>query len=387
MGTFIDESGFLAAGRALRGARMSAGQTLEQVSRALSIRVLYLEALERGEFGRVLGPTYAESMIVRYAVHLGLDAEALLTGAAKPHVGPGDMGARGTEPGTSAGKIPETAPGTAPGTVPGPASATPAGVRPISPTGPAAGAPPVAAPSSAPSSVPAPAVVPKAPVPTPKSAPTPDFFSPTPRGEKHSPTPTASRSALDVPRRSRRGSGGSTTARRGGSRLLRVAVLGVLVIGLVAVTFFGASELGLFSIFDGDSVGTADSSSTTAVSETGDTTPTTDGSVTPSTSAPTSTTTLMASTTTTEAQAAVPFSLTVKAKEDVWVEFRDAVSGEALHVGMIAKDESVTLSAEGSVNAVVGKPGALTLQIDGRSVQPPNSFRWLVTSTGVEDRP
>src|SRR5665811_728751 len=142
-----------------------------------------------------------------------------------------------------------------------------------------------------------------------------------------------------------------------------------------------------FSIFDGDSVGTADSSSTTAVSETGDTTPTTDGSVTPSTSAPTSTTTLMASTTTTEAQAAVPFSLTVKAKEDVWVEFRDAVSGEALHVGMIAKDESVTLSAAGPVNAVVGKPGALTLQIDGRSVQPPNSFRWLVTSTGVEDRP
>src|SRR5665809_168351 len=81
MGTFIDESGFLAAGRALQSARMSAGQTLEQVSRALSIRVLYLEALERGEFGRVLGPTYAESMIVRYAMHLGLDAEALLTGA------------------------------------------------------------------------------------------------------------------------------------------------------------------------------------------------------------------------------------------------------------------------------------------------------------------
>src|SRR5680860_555215 len=136
MGTFIDESGFLAAGRALQSARMSAGQTLEQVSRALSIRVLYLEALERGEFGRVLGPTYAESMIVRYAMHLGLDAEALLTGAAKPHVGPGDMGARGTEPATSAGTasgtVPEAVPGTAPGTVPGPASAIPAGVRLIS---------------------------------------------------------------------------------------------------------------------------------------------------------------------------------------------------------------------------------------------------------------
>src|SRR5665648_780833 len=149
MGTVLDDHGLRAAGRALESARLAAGRTLDQVAASLGVRLPYLEALESGEFGRILGPTYAESMIVRYAVHLGLDAEALLTGAATPHVGPGDMGARGTEPGTSAGKIPETAPGTAPGTVPGPAFATPAGVRPISPTGPAAGATPVAAPSSA----------------------------------------------------------------------------------------------------------------------------------------------------------------------------------------------------------------------------------------------
>jgi len=165
-------------------------------------------------------------------------------------------------------------------------------------------------------------------------------------------------------------------------------VLATLVVALVVVALFGAMELGLLSLLSGDSAGAGSTNTTVAAGATESTAPVTSGSGAPTTTARAATTTLLASTTTTTAApVAVPFSLVLKAKEDVWVEFRDAASGEALFVGMVAKDESKTLDAAGPVNAVVGKPGALSLRVEGRSVEPPNSFRWLVSSTGAEDRP
>ena len=84
MGTVLDDQGLQAAGRALESARLAAGRTLDQVAASLGVRLPYLEALESGEFSRILGPTYAESMIVRYAVYLGLNPESLLSTATTP---------------------------------------------------------------------------------------------------------------------------------------------------------------------------------------------------------------------------------------------------------------------------------------------------------------
>lgn len=335
MGTVIDERGFQAAGRALERARLSVGETLDQVSGSLGIRPLFLEALERGELGRVLGPTYAESMIVRYAIHLGVNPEALLSAAAKR---------------------------AADGPTPGPRDTfvdPPAAVR---------GRPVVPAVAS------------------------PDFVDRPALWEGSSADVTATPVwTPQAPRRSRQGSGAIGDSSAGGRRgpsLLRLAVITVLAAALVATGLFGAAELGVFSVFTGRDTETTElSDSSAAAGPTGDVTPTTIGPTAPSTTTVISATTLLASTTTTAVQVAVPFSMVLEAKEDVWVEFRDATSGEALHVGMVAKDDSLSLEATGPVNAVVGKPGSLTLQIDGRSVQPPNSFRWLVSSTGVQDRP
>lgn len=78
----LPAGGFQAAtaGRepALVRLRRERGFSLEEVAAAMEVRVAYLEALERGELDRVLGPGYVRSIFTRYAVCLGVDPEPLL---------------------------------------------------------------------------------------------------------------------------------------------------------------------------------------------------------------------------------------------------------------------------------------------------------------------
>jgi cytoskeletal protein RodZ len=65
-------------GQELREARQAKNQSLEQVSRVTHIRPRYLEALEAGDLAALPSNTQARGFLRAYALHLGLDATALL---------------------------------------------------------------------------------------------------------------------------------------------------------------------------------------------------------------------------------------------------------------------------------------------------------------------
>jgi len=65
-------------GEMLADARQRAGQELSDVAAALRIRLVYLRALEQGEFAELPGPTYASGFLRSYAEYLGLDTMELL---------------------------------------------------------------------------------------------------------------------------------------------------------------------------------------------------------------------------------------------------------------------------------------------------------------------
>jgi len=65
-------------GRLFREARERAGLSLEELAQALDVRQEYLQALERGELGRLIAPSYMQSIAVRYAAGVNLDPEKVL---------------------------------------------------------------------------------------------------------------------------------------------------------------------------------------------------------------------------------------------------------------------------------------------------------------------
>jgi cytoskeleton protein RodZ len=65
-------------GGLFREARERAGLSLGELAQALDVREEYLEALERGELGRLIGPSYMQSIAVRYAAGVNLDPEKVL---------------------------------------------------------------------------------------------------------------------------------------------------------------------------------------------------------------------------------------------------------------------------------------------------------------------
>jgi len=67
-----------AVGRLLRRARERAGLRLEDLSATLRIRLDYLEAIERSDFDRLPGATYAAGFVRSYANYLDLDTEDVL---------------------------------------------------------------------------------------------------------------------------------------------------------------------------------------------------------------------------------------------------------------------------------------------------------------------
>lgn len=65
-------------GDLFREARERAGLSLEELAQALGVREEYVQALERGELGRLIGPSYMQSIAVRYAACVHLDPEIVL---------------------------------------------------------------------------------------------------------------------------------------------------------------------------------------------------------------------------------------------------------------------------------------------------------------------
>lgn len=354
MSTITESQGLSTIGRSLRETRIAAGYSLEQVAAALGIRVSYLEALEGGGLGRILGPAYVESMIVRCAIYLGLDPEEFLLCVLRNGGAPANGGP--------------------------PAQARPA-AQPLPPVQPLPQVQPMPAAQPSPSAQPRPV--------TPS-------------------TPVSSRRSSRAPRTGRRVVGTPPDLVRQRPRALRVVTVSVLLLILVAVGVFGALELGLFSLpgaIDSSTVGQSGTlvaaASATQTEYTGP--PATAGvpEVT-ATTVPVATTTTLAARDETDlvgdsrllrgesqpaaASRAGGFTLKIAASDEAWVEVRDVESGQALHMGAIAKGASVTLEVEGPVNVVAGRPEVLSAKIDGRAVETPNAFRWMVTAAGVEAR-
>jgi cytoskeleton protein RodZ len=87
-------------GGLFREARERAGLSLGELAQALDVREEYLEALERGELGRLIGPSYVQSIAVRYAAGVNLDPEEVLAAcdeAPRPQSPPDDGRGAGRE--------------------------------------------------------------------------------------------------------------------------------------------------------------------------------------------------------------------------------------------------------------------------------------------------
>lgn len=70
----IDQENAQGVGALLRASRLRCGEDLRDVSKALCIRLAYLEAIESGRCQELPGPTYAIGFVRAYAEHLGLDS-------------------------------------------------------------------------------------------------------------------------------------------------------------------------------------------------------------------------------------------------------------------------------------------------------------------------
>ncbi|WP_371371194.1 helix-turn-helix domain-containing protein [Sporomusa aerivorans] len=65
-------------GELLRAERLKKGLSIKDVESSISIRALYLNAIEEGNFGIIPGEVYLKGFIRNYATFLGLDPQAIL---------------------------------------------------------------------------------------------------------------------------------------------------------------------------------------------------------------------------------------------------------------------------------------------------------------------
>ena len=497
MNGIVETQGLPAVGEWLRRSRNEAGRSLDDVAAVLGIRTGYLEALERGELSRFFGPTYVESMVVRYALHLDIDPDDVLLRAARE---PASISSPNSAPGASAGSSvkrhgsPPAASSakTDPPREPAAALSAPAVAPPP---------PPVSEPPSVPEAAPGwgrsslgngslPAWLAEDSPPTRLDIPEGGRWSRSPGSrspESRSPEsaelraskpadsaqsavealladlerisappengrqPVANRDAAStmpesrVARNKARAVARRAAAldaavtqtrpivandtraqgdRRFAPRLSRAWVVPPLAVILVVVGLFGAQQFGFLGLFGGDDEATtmtlqaAGSSTTTVptvppvsssssvtsaaaaatvVSSTQSTilsaTTTTGlgaaaspaGTTTTTASSTTTSTTTPATTSTTSPTAS--FALVLRATTaDVWVELTAVDTGRVLHAGVVAKGGSLDVKVEGPVNAVIGRPEAVAVTVDGQTVAPPLAFKWRITSSGIEQR-
>ncbi len=65
-------------GDQLKQKRKERNLSLKEVSNATSIRVNYLQAIEEGDFNKLISPVYAQGFIRQYAIYLGEDGDAMI---------------------------------------------------------------------------------------------------------------------------------------------------------------------------------------------------------------------------------------------------------------------------------------------------------------------
>jgi cytoskeletal protein RodZ len=65
-------------GDTLKRKRKERNLSLKEVENATSIRMNYLQAIEEGNFNKLISPVYAQGFIRQYALYLGEDGEAII---------------------------------------------------------------------------------------------------------------------------------------------------------------------------------------------------------------------------------------------------------------------------------------------------------------------
>jgi len=65
-------------GEVFRQKRKELNLSLKEAENSTSIRTAYLQAIEDGEFGRLISPVYAQGFVRQYAAFLGIDAERII---------------------------------------------------------------------------------------------------------------------------------------------------------------------------------------------------------------------------------------------------------------------------------------------------------------------
>ncbi|MEZ5314899.1 MAG: helix-turn-helix domain-containing protein [Chlamydiales bacterium] len=65
-------------GEIFRGRREEKKLLLKEIENATSIRISYLQAIEEGDFGKLISPIYAHGFISKYALFLEMDPEKLI---------------------------------------------------------------------------------------------------------------------------------------------------------------------------------------------------------------------------------------------------------------------------------------------------------------------
>ena len=65
-------------GDKLRTERERQNLTIQDIAKGTSIRALYIEAIEKGEYGQLPGTVYAKGFIRNYANFLKMDADAVV---------------------------------------------------------------------------------------------------------------------------------------------------------------------------------------------------------------------------------------------------------------------------------------------------------------------
>ncbi|MCB1119406.1 MAG: helix-turn-helix domain-containing protein [Chlamydiia bacterium] len=65
-------------GDELKKRRTELNVSLKEVENATSIRMSYLDSLEKGEWKQLISPVYTQGFLKQYAIYLGMDAEKLV---------------------------------------------------------------------------------------------------------------------------------------------------------------------------------------------------------------------------------------------------------------------------------------------------------------------
>ena len=65
-------------GESLKQQRKEKNLSLKEVENATSIRMNYLEAIEKGDLSQLISPIYAQGFLRQYAAYLGVDGDTII---------------------------------------------------------------------------------------------------------------------------------------------------------------------------------------------------------------------------------------------------------------------------------------------------------------------